>query len=65
MNIHTRLVGAFDAIILSLTAAVTVAILVVLIDPSFDRARFETLAKQPSVVIEQLNVGDAAASRTL
>lgn len=65
VNIHTRLVGAFDAIILSLTAAVTVAILVVLIDPSFDRARFETLAKRPSVVIEQLNVGDAAVSRTL
>jgi hypothetical protein len=56
VNIHTKLVGAFDAIILSLTAAVSIAILVVLLDPSFDKARFDTLAKQPSVTIEQLNL---------
>lgn len=58
MNIHTKLVGAFDAIILSLTAAVTIAILLVLLDPSFDKAKFETLAKRPSVVIEQIAIGD-------
>lgn len=58
MNIHTKLVGAFDAIILSLTAAVTIAILLVLLDPSFDKANFETLAKRPSVVIEQIDIGD-------
>lgn len=56
MNIHTKLVGAFDAIILSLTAAVTVAIVMVLLNPSFDKGHFETLAKQPSVTIEQLNL---------
>lgn len=56
MNIHTKLVGAFDAIILSLTAAVTIAILAVLLNPSLDNVRLEALAKQPSVTIEQLNL---------
>ena len=37
MNIHTRLVGAFDAIILSLTAALTLVVLFVLFNPSADR----------------------------
>jgi hypothetical protein len=65
VNIHTKLVGAFDAIILSLTAAVTVAILLVLLDPSIDQTRFETLAKRPSVVIEQIATDDAAIASRL
>lgn len=56
VNIHTKLVGAFDAIILSLTAAVSIAILLVLLNPSLDKGHFETLAKRPSVTIEQLNM---------
>lgn len=53
MNIHTRLVGAFDAIILSSLAAVTVVILLALLNPSFN-ASFETMGKRASVTIEQI-----------
>lgn len=33
MSIHTKLVGAFDAIILSLTAALHLVVVFVLLDP--------------------------------
>jgi len=53
VNIHTRLVGAIDAVILSLTAAVTVTMLFVLLDPHAPAER-EGLLKHYSVTIEQL-----------
>ena len=37
MNIHTKLVGAFDAIILSLHAALMIALIFALLDPSYDK----------------------------
>ena len=53
MNIHTRLVGAFDAIILSSLVAVTVVMLLALLNPSFN-ATHETRSKRASVTIEQI-----------
>lgn len=53
MNIHTRLVGAFDAIILSSLAAMTVVMVLALLDSSFN-ASFETMGKHASVTIEQI-----------
>lgn len=61
MSIHTRLVGAFDAIILSLTAAVNIAMLLTLLVPSFDPP--EVLDKRGTVTIRQLAVEDTAAVR--
>lgn len=61
MNIHTRLVGAFDAIILSMTAAMTVLMVLVLLVPSF--ARFETVAPQGTVTIRQLAMQDTVTTR--
>ena len=49
MKIHTRLVGAIDAVVLSLTAAMTVAIAFVLFSPPADRH------EHYSVTIEQLS----------
>ena len=49
VNIHTRLVGAIDAVVLSLTAAMTVAMLFVLFSPPADRHTHY------SVTIEQLS----------
>jgi hypothetical protein len=49
VNIHTRLVGAIDAVVLSLTAAMTVAIAFVLFSPPADRH------EHYSVTIEQLS----------
>lgn len=51
MNIHTRLVGAIDAVVLALTAAMTIALLFVLLSPS---AEHDDLARHYSVTIEQL-----------
>lgn len=61
MNIHTRLVGAFDAIILSSTAAVTIVMMLALLDPSF--ASFEMPGKRGTVTIQQLAMDDTAAVR--
>lgn len=36
MNIHTRLIGALDAVILGLTAIVMLALLLALINPQYD-----------------------------
>jgi hypothetical protein len=52
VNIHTRLVGAIDAVVLSLTAAMTVAIVFVLLSPSADH---DGLKQHYSVTIEQLS----------
>jgi hypothetical protein len=49
VNIHTRLVGAIDAVVLSLSAAMTIAMLVGLFSPSADRH------VHYSVTIEQLS----------
>ena len=49
VNIHTRLVGAIDAVVLSLTAAMTVAMIFVLFSPPADRHQHY------SVTIEQLS----------
>lgn len=54
MNFHTRLVGAFDAIILSTLAAVTVVITVALLNPSLDSGLFETMGRRATVTIEQI-----------
>lgn len=51
MSIHTKLVGAIDALVLSLTAAMTVAMLFVLLSPPVDG---DGLAEHYSVTIEQL-----------
>jgi hypothetical protein len=53
VNIHTRLVGAFDAIILSTLAAVTVVMTVALLNPSLDHGSFET-GRRGTVTIEQI-----------
>jgi hypothetical protein len=52
VNIHTRLVGAIDAVVLSLTAAMTVAMFFVLLSPPVDG---DGLAEHYSVTIEQLS----------
>lgn len=54
MNIHTRFVGAFYATILSLTAAVNVALMLTLLVPSFDPP--ELLGKRGIVIVRQLDV---------
>ncbi|HEY0939108.1 MAG TPA: hypothetical protein VGE08_03330 [Steroidobacter sp.] len=61
MNIHTRFVGAFYATILSLTAAVNVALMLTLLVPSFEPP--ELLVKRGTVTIRQLAMDDAAAVR--
>lgn len=65
MNIHTRLVGAFDAIILSSAAAVNVVMLLALLDPSFGSSPFQMLNKRATVTIEQIAVDDTVAVRHL
>ena len=52
MNFHTKLVGAFDAIILSTLAALTVVMAGALLDPSL--GAFEATGKHATVTIEQL-----------
>ncbi len=51
---HTRLVGAFDAIILCSLAAATVGMLLVLLEPSFDNSSPETMGKHATVTVEQI-----------
>ena len=53
MNIHTKLVGAIDAVVLSLTAAMTVVVLIVLLSPNASLDR-DGLLERYSVTIEQL-----------
>jgi hypothetical protein len=55
VNIHTKLVGAFDAIILFTLAAMTVVMMYALLDPSFNSSgSFETMGKRATVTIEQI-----------
>ena len=61
MNIHTRFVGALNAIILSLTAAMTVVMVVALLVPSF--ASLERADKRGTVTIQQLAMEDTASIR--
>jgi hypothetical protein len=51
VNIHTRLVGAIDAVVLSLTAAMNIAMLFVLLGPP---VKDDGLAGHYTVTIEQL-----------
>lgn len=60
MNIHTKLVGALEAIILSLTAAMTVVVLFVLLNPAADGGR---VAQETGVAIDAtVNATTAAAA---
>jgi len=52
VNIHTRIVGAIDAVVLSLTAAMTVAMVIALLSPPVDR---DAPTRHYSVTIEQLS----------
>ena len=61
MNIHTRFVGAIDFIILSLTAVMTVVVVLTLLVPSF--ASFDRVSKQGTVTIQQLAMDDTATVR--
>ena len=61
MNIHTRFVGALNAIILSLTAAMTVVMVLALLVPSF--ASLERADKRGTVTIQQLAMEDTASVR--
>ncbi len=54
MNIHTRFVGVFYATILSLTAALNVALMLTLLVPSFEPP--ELLGKRGIVIVRQLDV---------
>jgi hypothetical protein len=60
VNIHTKLVGAIDAIILSLTAAVTIVMVLTLLVPSF--ASFERQGKRGTVTIQQLAMDQTATA---
>ena len=51
---HTRLVGAFDAIVLSSMAAVAVMMLLALLNPSFSGGSFAMMGKRATVTIEQI-----------
>jgi len=52
VSIHTRLVGAFDAIILSTMATVNIMMLAALLNPSL--ATLETPLEHGMVTIEQI-----------
>jgi hypothetical protein len=54
VSIHTRLVGAIDGIVMTLTAAMNIALLFVLFSPHAPTAS-DGLAEQYSVTIEQLS----------
>lgn len=59
MSIHTKLVGAFDAIILSLVATVTIVMVLALLVPSV--ATFETMGRG-TVTIQQLAMDDTVTA---
>ena len=67
MNIHTRFVGAFDAIILSLHAALMVALLLALLDPTYDGGRSNaTPIQRPAVAaLYGVDADTAGVSRHL
>lgn len=54
MTIHTRLVGAIDAVVLSLTAAMTIVMFLALLDPTGPVGN--DLVQHYSVTIEQLPI---------
>lgn len=54
VNFHTKLVGAFDAIILSTLAAMTVVMVVALLNPSVNSGSFEAMGQHATVTIEQI-----------
>ena len=54
MNIHTRLVGALDAIILSTLVTVMVAMMLALLGPPPSRDSHELLGKRATVTVEQI-----------
>jgi len=54
VNIHTKLVGAIDAIILSSLVAMTVVMMYALLNPTFNSDSFETMGKRGTVTIEQI-----------
>lgn len=60
MSIHAKLVGAFEAIILSLSAAVTIVMVAVLLDPAFVNGPFEKMGlfertgQRGTVTIQQI-----------
>lgn len=56
MNFHTRFVGALDAIILFSIAAVTVVMVLTLLDPAF--ASLDRVSKHGTVTIQQLALDD-------
>ena len=60
MNFHTKLVGAFDAIILSLSAALTVVMLIVLFNPAADGGRAAAPRQPQSVLLSDSASGSAA-----
>ena len=51
---HTKFVGAFDAIILASLAAATVGMLLVLLEPSFDHSSTDMMSKRATVTVEQI-----------
>ena len=53
MNFHTKLVGAFDAIILCTLAAATILMTVALLDPSL--VTFDSMGKRGTVTIDQIS----------
>lgn len=61
MNTHTRFVGALNAVILSLSAAVTVVMVATLLNPSFDPSNL--LVRRGTVTIQQLPMDDNANVR--
>jgi hypothetical protein len=54
VNIHTRLVGALDAIILSTLVTVMVAMMLALLGPPSKHDSHELLGRHATVTIEQL-----------
>jgi hypothetical protein len=60
MSIHTRLVGAFDGLILSLTAAVNIVVLTALLNPSL--ALSEIMSRRGTVMIQQIAMDDVATA---
>jgi hypothetical protein len=60
VNFHTKLVGAFDAIILSLSAALTIVMLFVLFNPAADGGRMAAAQKEQQVLISRSVIAPAA-----
>jgi hypothetical protein len=54
VNIHTRLVGALDAIILCTLVGVMMAMMLVLLGPPRSSDSHELLGKRATVTIEQI-----------